>query len=200
MSELEGEAKPLLMPMMFGDFPTVERSPDEQEIIATWAMKTALVADFFTTRRNFAAHLAADLYQTKRPPPRSYVYMAAYQGVKMPLRSYLFVTKMTFPVAYTPVGVVEQKPTVFDASVATLCVFHLVLQIIVLHQGDHAPLGPPNTSPWLRRLWPRMRDNAVFPPAGDALDDSGLEAFARLSGPIQRIPHIKRRPDDPTVL
>jgi hypothetical protein len=199
MSELEGDAKPLLMPMMFGDFPTVERSPDEQEIIAKWAMKTALVADFFSTRRNFAPHLAAEFFRTKRPPPRSYVYMAAYQGVKMPLRSYLFVTKMTFPVAYTPVGVVEQKPTVFDASVATLCVFHLVLQIIVLHPGDHAPLGPPQPNTWLHRIWPKRSVAAVFPPGGDALDDSGLEAFARLTGGVQRIPRINRKPDDPTV-
>ena len=56
MSELEGEAKPLLLPLMFGDYPRMELSPDEQETVAMWREALAGRAD---ARPVFRIRLAA---------------------------------------------------------------------------------------------------------------------------------------------
>jgi len=51
MSDLESATAPILKRMMHGKEPSVHLSPEDQTILARWAHKTALVADFVLRTR-----------------------------------------------------------------------------------------------------------------------------------------------------
>jgi hypothetical protein len=53
MASIENAAKPILLPVLFGERAAVSLSPEEQTTVATWALKTALISDFFNKSAAF---------------------------------------------------------------------------------------------------------------------------------------------------
>lgn len=81
MSTLEGMARPALVPLMAGRRRRL--APAEQEIIAVWAIKTALMCEFIhpATRGASDLHFRA-LAERLKPPPDAHVWLAHYKGPK----------------------------------------------------------------------------------------------------------------------
>jgi hypothetical protein len=80
MHELEEAARPVLTPLIRKTQPR-GLAPIEQEVISTWAIKTALMCEFMDPRSASAprSHFQV-LFQSLKPPPGTNVWIAAYAG------------------------------------------------------------------------------------------------------------------------
>jgi hypothetical protein len=84
MSQLEARAKPVLSPMIRGI--ALHLSADTQKLIATWALKTAIMAQCAAGEKITPVHDALWLYHDQEPPDRNViVILARYGGRRHPL-------------------------------------------------------------------------------------------------------------------
>ena len=74
MSRLEGACKPYLLSMIEGNGRTYDQGP--QELIASWAVKTALVAGSKFNPPSLAGAYA-DFYTRRKPAPNTRVWIGA---------------------------------------------------------------------------------------------------------------------------
>jgi hypothetical protein len=81
MHELEEVARPVLLPLMAGRRTAL--APIEQEVIAVWAIKTALMCEFIHPRTRSASETHFRfLYERLEPTPNGHVWLAHYVGPK----------------------------------------------------------------------------------------------------------------------
>jgi len=80
MSQLEGDSKPILVPLIRGHVSTL--SVDQQFLVATWATKTAIVVEATLSENadNFTLDEAQIVAQQVRPPASVNVVIAAVVG------------------------------------------------------------------------------------------------------------------------
>jgi hypothetical protein len=194
MSDLEGRAKPVLVPMMFGALPQISLSPEDQGVVALWAYKTVLMADFFGARRTLDPHVYTAFFRERCPPRRSWVLMAAYAGSAKRLRSYSTTTTVTREMQHNAVGVLERNPIELPAVIGTLVVFHLVLQVVI-YSGKDLPLRVANGHAWEQMIWPVDPAPVTWPPNMDTLDEAALITLAMRRGTLRR----SRKPHDPPI-
>jgi hypothetical protein len=81
MSELEEKAKPILTPMIIGQ--RVELNDEEQRIVSTWAVKTAIVLQHaFPARLSVPPGDAELLRQDQQPSRSTQVFLAVQDATK----------------------------------------------------------------------------------------------------------------------
>jgi hypothetical protein len=81
MHELEDAARPILLPLMAGR--TRGLASSEQEVIAVWAIKTALMCEFTHPRsRGASEEHFRFIYESLKPTPSSQVWLSHYIGPK----------------------------------------------------------------------------------------------------------------------
>ena len=87
MSDLENEARPLLLPMIRGESMTLDGA--QRIVVATWCLKTAMVFDLTRTDKNIAILPSerAYLYEARGKrglgspfPPHTFIWIASYEG------------------------------------------------------------------------------------------------------------------------
>jgi hypothetical protein len=182
MSELEGRAKPLLTKLIDGHADGIE--PAEQQTLAEWAVKTAMV--FEATRVDDHWFYTPEEHQEFRalfrPPVRTSVWIAQHAG---------------FPGAFCKAdhlgGEVVAAAQAMAAYVTTAAFGHLVIQVSsakIPPQFDHIAVvtADQRPGPWdmaSARVWPVARDRISWPPLV-ALDEGtyGVEGFADRWAPL----------------
>jgi hypothetical protein len=188
MSDLETEAQPLVEPLIMGQ--ARELDAGEQLLVATWAVKTAMVFDL--TRRHDRIHFSQRerecLFSARAQgglgipfPEHTWVWLAAYGGVDC--SCYCHATSLR--------GVGEQRPSgrreLVHGHVATISGGALVAQVLV----TRLPPGTPNRqefyydacgAKWERavvRIRPPLSRRAGWPPQMHLDDgDLSLDRFA----------------------
>jgi hypothetical protein len=142
MERLETRARPFLEPMIRGHRSTL--LPEGAETIAHWGLKTAMMVDFAqeAEHRSVPASVYPELYAAKGVLPQTFVWVAACDfGAGALGRARTLHLEPADP---QQVG--------FGA---TLCVGHLVIEIIRVPIEDEKTLEiRGQLAPGIRRLWP----------------------------------------------
>jgi hypothetical protein len=169
MSKLEGEAKPVLSPLILGHASTLDMV--QQILAATWAVKTAMVGETIQYSRNAFSQDDRDIMlQEQRPPLRAHVAVAAYALDAPNATRYM-----------RGLGEVRRDGTpLTDLYTHTIQVAHLVLSIrgvTTLPASDNRSLES--------IAEPRHYEIPVFPPAevcrwppGFVMDEKALIEYS----------------------
>ncbi|WP_280890628.1 hypothetical protein [Streptomyces sp. LBL] len=183
MSDLEGAAKPTLLPMVRGEI--TEISPAGQEVLATWTLKTALMCQLMQSKtvQNLPTSHYADLSRDRLPSQQMRVFTAY-----MPPPQYL---NGESPIEYRSIPS-EARFTTADgvqhrlwSTVVTLRIGWAVLQLISVGPlGYDYEIALSGFAPYVRQLWP-IQETVSWPP----LMLRSVGDLDQLSDPLKS-PHI----------
>lgn len=181
MSDLEGKAKPILVPMMFAESQRIPLSVEQQRILAAWVLKTALVSDFYLPEQAYWPELYSQFYAEKAPSRmQTAVWMAGHNGPTGRLRSRIGTVDLFLTSDYGRDGVLIPVPKYkreFGIS-CSLQLLHAVFQVIV-YRGHYGPIRTrpvPGVRHLSSQIWP-VKAPVVWPPFQTALTDRGLAEF-----------------------
>jgi hypothetical protein len=170
LSDLEEELKPTLTKLIYGD--SFSLSPWTQKRLATWAVKTAMTAEFLhppTAAISF--DLREHLRLHREPHPEFDVWIGCYRGSMMLLgmehHSGEFV--ILAPGA-KPTGIPNAQATIIGLG-------HLYLQIAYTPVEGARFDYHDKTSEVLPRIWPPKSDDLVWPPL--PLDDEKVDLLVK---------------------
>jgi hypothetical protein len=171
MSQLEADMRPLLRDLVQGH--PVVMSPLQQERVAAWVHKTALVLSL--TNRSGYQYFTAEDYSTfhahRCPPAGTQIWLAAYDG---PQQWTTWTRRRAVEITHKPSG--EQR----DGYVMIATLGRLVLAQ-VSSRWDTPPPGwkgvPPRFARLLVSAWPRSAQSRTWPPP-DTLDEIGLQQLS----------------------
>jgi hypothetical protein len=167
MANLEARAKPLLVHMMNGE--ARELDADEQELLALWAAKTAMMLGFIhPERRSIAPEQYQLLHRSQRPPEGTKVWLARCASTWTVFYRHNKIT-LTGEVSGTQV----------EAYSSTFAVKSLVLQVFG-YQGRRAVTTNPSgdATPYVTQVWPIERSPVPWPPGAAPFNDDGLRSLA----------------------
>jgi hypothetical protein len=166
MERLETRARPFLEPMIRGHRSTL--LPEGARTIAHWTLKTAAMIDFAqeAEHRSVPASVYPELYAAKDVLPQTFVWVAACDFG---------------PGALGRARTLHLEPS--DPQQvgfgATICVGHLVLEIIRVPTKDEKTLEiRGQLAPSIRRLWPYT--NVVSWPPTAVLDRDEVSELGTL--------------------
>ena len=166
MSELEAANIPLIGVLM-QDIAT-PLDPSQQETIARWATKMAMVMECITTRRKsfYTRAEGAQFRVSSEIPNRTFVWLGRYTG---------FLTIASF--ATDGWTAEPNHPQTMHAYVNTVVLGRLAMQILTFHVPDTYSGGPltiqPAAGAWdktLINIWP-TQPTARWPPRLSFSDD-----------------------------
>jgi hypothetical protein len=174
--DIESPNRPILTPMFLGK--SCSLTPDEQEHVATWAVKTQMMAQYrHLPHRPVAREQLQWLYENVTVPPKSRVWLAGFAGE---LSHRVWGRTHNFQL-FAPQGPDLAASEIYDAEMMTLCVGHLVFQVLKWTspepQLDIAGLSD-ETTQFMLQIWPTS--NLVLPwPPNVVLDtEESLSNFA----------------------
>ncbi len=185
MSELEGKAKPVLLPLLRGENLPITLSAEEQDLLGVWVYKTALMVDFYlsgVTAREYRP-IPGNAYRRfyrSRIPLSMGVRVWAIPLVKP--QSGLFMERSDHTLYHKPVSAGKKTipGTRPNTYVITFTIHRAAFQVC-------GPLGGPavlrfksgNPAPLLQ-LFPRISDEVRWPHDGTSgLRWDDLHAFSR---------------------
>ncbi len=165
MSDLEIAAKPLLLPLLRGNLHVLDGP--SQRVVAAWAVKTALAMALANTppRPIEAIHYRSMTRARLRPPPNTFVWLAAYRGPR-----HAFHAPRSLMLTGTSGGSAEAYASTFNVGRP---IFHVV------GHSHNERLAFTKGGAWPRmtaQIWPVM-DLTPWPPPM-ILDDDALLALA----------------------
>jgi hypothetical protein len=185
MSTIETNAKPLLEPMIFGTSDSLALTPESQRFIATWAMKTMLMADFVSPTPIIPLAAYHTFFRDRLPPKnQAAIWTGAYGGPAPSLWSALAPVTISATHSFDESGVMVRKPSTHSGTVCTLRVWHAVFQVF-LHQAYNMPAHPSALGEVIDRIWPERRDDLSWPPNGVSMDDAGVRLLAGRRGTVR---------------
>jgi hypothetical protein len=170
MSDLEAQAAPLLKPLVQGGEVTL--APSAQLLLATWAVKTMLMAVLVTA--NDARDWLADAYhwlvEHRNPPPAEQVWAARYAG-----EGQWPATLHFYAVCLAHEG--ETPPPRPNAHSASFAVGHLAFGLAghTLKDGPVAVQRVASDS--VRTLWPTFGESLELPPPATLAGDDEIRAL-----------------------
>jgi hypothetical protein len=168
MHQLEGLARPVISPLvqtpMFGRRRGL--MPTEQEIIALWAVKTALMCEFLHTPSRSAPqeHFRA-IYRSKKPPITTTVWVGAYDGRK----------ELDYNHRRLRIETTDPSMPYTQGYLTAFLIGRLALYVMgseepaTMHLSNHAQRA-------VIEVWPRQHLLPRWPPQV-ILDDEGIEGF-----------------------
>jgi hypothetical protein len=177
MAATEEEVKALISGAMRGE-PMALSVPD-QYLLATWAVKTALV--IARAIPGGATLVPAELYAwfgaNRVPPPRSVVSLGYYVGGEAadgggawPLSVHLYGANL--------VQAGHERDDGTNAFNCTFAVGHLAFCVFVPHLAGDPDVGEPALSPHRVKIWPSQTERS-WPPK-NPMNDELLKADAQL--------------------
>jgi hypothetical protein len=204
MSDLENEARPLLLPLIRGERATLDNA--QRIVVATWCLKTAMVFDLTRSDKNiaFLPSERAYLYEARGKrglgspfPPHTFIWLASYEGrfamsaIASELRGLgdFSPTKLAQPI---------------EANVVTLVAGAFVSQVLVARLPPEAESQPPRlhegAAIWERacvQAWPLVGTSLSLPPALSLHDDDHptLDDFAFRWPKVTSNPRRRRQLD-----
>jgi hypothetical protein len=172
LSVLENDTRAVMEPMIFGpaadEPPCRMLTPADQQILATWAVKTALMFDLGTHPQAIPRYFYEQLRLYRRALPNTVVFLGANRGHSRAIR-----------VAHGGLKLGTEPGVVFDAFMTVITVFRVVFKVM----GGLGPSFPQNvtyTSAYmdgLHRIWPPNDGGIEWPRGGMAFNDQALIAF-----------------------
>jgi hypothetical protein len=166
MSHLEHAAKPLLVPMVVGQ-ESVVLSADEQAVVATWCVKTSLVAGAKFTPAT-PERFYERLYDSRAVGPTDRVWIGRTAGQQFTYLDHR-------PLKVRPVE--EPEPAVENAYATTLALGHLAAYVVGrLDAEPDTDKVVDQLGAGLLQIWPPS-DPLLWPPAG-TFTITGLDALA----------------------
>jgi hypothetical protein len=175
MSRLEEHTKPLLVPMLEGRRRVYTER--EQATVATWAVKTSLVAGSKFVSR-IPSQFYTDFFDSRRPLASCLVWMGATPW------------QQTTSLDYRPIKVWADgmEPDDFNAYGSTLGVGHLALHVLAW-RADRPPTQQIEDEFVNRRrllqIWPQQ-GRKEWPPRGHRLDLEALDLVADAAASLTR--------------
>jgi hypothetical protein len=169
MSRLEKAARPVLLPLMAGKSKSLV--PVEQEVVAVWAIKTALMCEFINPGPRGATdeHFRA-FYDGLKPPPSAHVWLARFH---VPERLDYSHRVLQFP--SSPDGAVPSRLGYLSAFIIN----HLVLYVMDVASTSGAITRTTVTAEGQRRTLPiqPIEHLIVRWPPEFSVDAQGVEDF-----------------------
>jgi hypothetical protein len=166
LSVLENDTKPLLTRMLRGEDQRLFH--DEQKLLATWALKTAMMLDLASGQPVIPVGFLQALRQLRQPFPSSLVWIAGYGGSTWATWAqhsglHLGVTE-------------EQRPNGF---VTTFTVFRVAFQVVGHFTHGGAVFDDNRIyAPALAQIFPLKSLPVERPPNHVVFDDEWLEKLA----------------------
>lgn len=166
LSVLENDVQSVLGPMIGGRERTL--SIDEQRVLATWAVKTALMLDLASGTPVVPTGFYYEFRQRRSPLPTNVVWVGAYCGPHW--AAWARHTGLH-------IGIADDQPP--NAFVTTFTAFRIVFQVLghftvggaTLREGRQLAAG-------LARIWPPSLQPVDWPPLKLAFGDKSLQMLA----------------------
>lgn len=171
MSDLEGESKPILTPMLLGQ--PADLQPAAQEVVATWSIKTALVAQYLHGRDLLAvpSTLYERFYAEPEPLPHHHIWIGRFVGRSYATHYHHRALRLELP------GEVV-RPDEHNAYLTTFGVGQLVIQVLGhFLDEDVAIIGQTLMATGVQQVWPVQRP-LLWPPGRYAFTEPGIKALA----------------------
>jgi hypothetical protein len=165
LSVLENDTKPILAPMVRGEDRRLDL--DEQRLLATWALKTAMMFDLASGSPVIPAGFFQALRQRRQPLESKFVWIAGYHG------------SLAAWAQHTPLrlGIADDQPP--NAFVTTFTTFHVVFQVIGhFTRGGMDFKDDRIYKDVLAQIWPPRLEVVDWPPQQVAFNDEWLETLA----------------------
>jgi hypothetical protein len=173
MSNLEGQVKPLLQPLLSGTDGSLDSGA--QSILAVWAVKTAMALEGLDkpNARDYAQSEREQLRRVNAIPRRTSVWLAVSVDA-----SYLLSTKTRHK---------RSADTDDITGVSTTMVFgHVALQVFTIRVPSFVTARTEVTAnvraaPWsdlTLRVWPTQPASLVWPPRTGLNGEAGINLFA----------------------
>jgi hypothetical protein len=194
MSGIEGEAKPLLIPMINGQ--KCRLDIDQQQIVASWAFSRTVIGEWLNPG---SAAIPTDhrhwLREHLEPPPQVKVFIAATDarwpvGETITGNTHFSDTKMTVDRDQTDISPVLSKGAVVGYS-ATILIRHLALQIVANIVDDATFTHDAAFDPYIAQIWRPTKVQQKWPPGpvlAPPVVEGLLEAFRGVRAPEGRFP------------
>lgn len=192
MSAIENAAKPTLIRMMFAERTNIELTEADQRVLATWAMKTMLMADFFHSTPKIAPDVYSRFFSERHPPKNQVViWTAAYDGRdSMSLASTIAPLTLQSNQSYGRDGILEPGKVAVPGIVCTLRAAHALFHIIH-YQGYYVPVGDsPSYSEFTHRIWPAT-GTVFWPRLKRTLDEKGLAFLIGRAGIVRSLKPLR---------
>jgi hypothetical protein len=177
MSQLEAASKPILLPMIFGESGVV-MSAEQQTIVAAWAFKTMLTADYMGADRVVPSSAYGRFYDEQlRPISDAVVWIAAYRGDDYRLASTIYTAVDVMPSMHFEGGNLRIRIGSRTSVICTIEAGCLLLQISLggLVVGPYGNLE----GAFFDRIWPKQKkESLAWPTENRALDDVRRKQFA----------------------
>jgi hypothetical protein len=172
--------QPLLTPAILGSEQLVLR-PDDQTLIARWALKTAILLRFTRERADPPSDERTSWVMTNSsPPPQTGVWLGAYGGSA---QAHVHLARHALD---PPQGLSIRA---FHAELAILNLGRLAVLVLDIPNADRDVLigtYEPTFERFTVKLWPRLGYNVRWPPVLGLTDDGfGKLAAALENGLIQ---------------
>ena len=173
MAGLENRAKPVLKQLIRGE--SCRLGPEEQNILATWAAKTAMTAECKRTRPDGTTRQEREyLKQKLRPPPHWLVWLAGYDGASW---KELTVFQSRGNLRMPAVGLPGPKVNYVQAT--TFGMGRVVFRTIGTTFSDSAAIIAGIGDDGFIRLHPNLPSSVIWPPAA-TLNDRQIGAAANV--------------------
>jgi hypothetical protein len=169
---LEDRAKKALPPLIIGRRANI--LPGGQALLATWATKTAMVAEYFRPVKDGITQPERSwLIDNLLPPPKWFVWIGAYSGLKW---RNLAIYQSRMRLSDTPVRRPSEAP--YYAQATTFGVGHILFCVI----SSSSPLierFAGREAEGLFQIWPPRLRSILWPPRR-ILNDNDADAIANL--------------------
>jgi hypothetical protein len=186
MSVLENDAKPLIVDMW--RHPRLLQPPD-QELLATWATKTAIVFDAIG-EATIPRHFGHELRVSRRPSAGVWVWATMVAGPPPGLAAWLR------PLGLAAKG--EHPPDQPNGVCVTFTVHRVAFQVLfTVYRGRYDAALRHHVASQLTPLWPLDGTSRSWPPGGfdlEALEDVAESPTVNPSSPIALRPPAAPRP------
>ena len=172
MGQMEDGIQPILTPMILGNVKSLALSQEERRLLACWALKTALMADFMYPTPLIPSPWYSGFFTHRHPPDQCVIWTTAYGGGSAAVHLHRAPAELL-----TSPDNKMLAPQKTYGFLVTFNIFRVVFQVL----GSDGDYLPPRTSPTdahTHRLWPSHRGPLNWPPHGRALSDTALSAFA----------------------
>jgi hypothetical protein len=167
LAVLENDVRQLLNPMLTGTEMRIHA--DQQLLLATWALKTALMFDLASGTPIVPEGFYHDLRLRRSPNRNHWVWLGLYGGQRSATKVVIYPLHL---------GIAETEPP--NGFICTFSVFRVVLQVAMHFTRGTAELRDDRRQfePVVERIWPRWITPVVWPKSTYAFFDDSFEQFA----------------------
>lgn len=173
LSQLESRVRPALAPLIAGE--RCNLTGNLQMPLATWAAKTAMVAEHFRPNEDgISQNERTSLMNTLTPPAKWFVWIAAYKGEK-----WRELSIGQIRVALNPKPVAKPSDAMYYAQATTFGVGHVLFCVVSGSSPDMELRFGGRDTDGLFQIWPAHPRSILWPPK-NILGDEQADTVANI--------------------